>query len=121
MSECGGPRCVGRLQTPDSFTPNVPCAPSALKEIYPSYDTFPDDAQLALLDLIFNLGKGGLRDEWPKLTKSVTDQDWTGAAANSVRPKARPNRNQGTKDLFDAAAAKVAKAKDAGAAAASAP
>lgn len=38
-----------------------------LKKLHKQYDDFPDDAKLALLDLVFNLGAGALETEWPKL------------------------------------------------------
>jgi GH24 family phage-related lysozyme (muramidase) len=83
----------------------------SLRKLYTRYDAFPDDAQLALLDMIFNLGAGGL-GRFKKLNKAVNDEDWATAAESCNRMSCTDARNSGTKELFLASAtAKEALAK----------
>jgi GH24 family phage-related lysozyme (muramidase) len=86
------------------FVKRVESFEGQLRGCYPKYDTYPDSAKLALLDLAFNLGTSALRTEWPNLNTAIRGADWAAAAIHSRRPKARANRNSGTKALFEAAA-----------------
>lgn len=75
-----------------------------LQGVFTSFDAFPDVAQLAILDMAFNLGVGALRNTWPKFRAAVNAENWTDAAMHCVRPTARPHRNAGTQALFHEAA-----------------
>ena len=85
-----------------------------LRKSYPKFDTYPSAAQVALLDMAFQLGTNGLKTEWPKLNKAIDAEDWDEAAKNCMRPAANAIRNDGTKARFLEAAKEVqdkAKAK----------
>jgi GH24 family phage-related lysozyme (muramidase) len=71
-----------------------------LGKVYPRYDSYPDPAQLAMLDMAFNLGTSALKNKWPKLNEAIEKQDWKTAADQSNRPDASAVRNAATKALF---------------------
>ena len=75
-----------------------------LKLLYPDFDKYPEEARLALFDLIFNVGMTNLKLTWPMFNKAVKDQDWQRAAANSKRAApVSAARNKYVKDLLEAA------------------
>lgn len=76
-----------------------------LKTRFPDLDSYPNDAQDALLDMMFNLGLTKFSEaNWPKLFSAVEAKDWTTAAAESNRPDVQDERNQAIHDLFVSAA-----------------
>jgi len=75
-----------------------------LKVRYPKYDFYPQSAQLALMDMGFNLGVSGLKNTWPKLNQAIDKQDWTSASTNCFRPQVNLVRNAEVKRLFEKAA-----------------
>ena len=85
---------------------------ASLRSIFGAkYDTFPDPAREALLDMIFNLGKRGLLRLTPFI-KSVQAEDWAAAAPQSHRLKSG-SRNKLVRDLLlQAAALKAATPKN---------
>ena len=75
-----------------------------IKKIYSDFDSFPSEAKLALLDLIFNVGMTDLKNKWPSLNKEVKAKEWGKAALNSNRKAPVSDaRNKHVKDLFDEA------------------
>lgn len=75
--------------------------------LLPSFDTYPDAAKTALLNLIFNLGPGGLT-HYVQLLRCVVRRDWLGAAAQSgvnTQQPAFAERNAWCAGLFRQAAA----------------
>jgi len=75
-----------------------------LSAYFPDYAKYPDPAQLAILDMAFNLGAPALDKKWPSFKKAVLAQDWATAEKECVRPKSRPSRNEATQALFRKAA-----------------
>ena len=75
-----------------------------LNGLYPQFETYPASAQLAMLDMAFNLGAPALKKRWPKLNDAIDRGDWPAAATECTRPGAQPSRNAGTIALFQAAA-----------------
>jgi GH24 family phage-related lysozyme (muramidase) len=76
-----------------------------LKTRFPDLDDYPNDAQDALLDMMFNLGLTKFsKANWPKLFAAVEAKDWTKAAAESNRPDVQDERNEAIHDLFVSAA-----------------
>jgi len=71
-----------------------------LRDSYPDFDEYPDPAQLAMLDMAFNLGTSGLKNTWPRLNAAIDAEDWAKAALECNRPQVNPTRNAATKDLF---------------------
>ena len=64
-------------------------------------DSYPEDAQDALLDLIFNIGTGNFTAaKWPGLFAAVKAKDWKNAANQSNRPQVSATRNAAIKQLF---------------------
>ncbi len=67
---------------------------------YRDFDEFPDEVQMALFDMIFNLGMTNLRTAWPKFNGAIKVADWKTAAAESRRRQVSPARNQYVRDLL---------------------
>jgi GH24 family phage-related lysozyme (muramidase) len=72
---------------------------------YAEFDAFPEPAQIAILDLMYNLGAAGLRTKWPTFTKAVKDRRWKDAAAAANRPQLSSERNKWVRGLLERAAA----------------
>lgn len=76
---------------------------------YPGFDAFPDDAKLALFDMIYNLGPGrsksrhhranGLRG-YVQMNAAINRGDWATAAKTCLRHGIPMARNQMTAALF---------------------
>jgi GH24 family phage-related lysozyme (muramidase) len=76
-----------------------------LKTRFPDLDDYPNDAQDALLDMMFNLGLPKFsKAKWPTLFIAVEKKDWMTAATESNRPDVQDDRNQAIHDLFVSAA-----------------
>ncbi len=75
----------------------------ALRTAYSKYDSYPSPAQLALLDMAFNLGVGALKSsvKWPKLNAAIAAMDWKTASTECFRPDANAVRNAKVKALFE--------------------
>jgi GH24 family phage-related lysozyme (muramidase) len=85
-----------------------------LSQKFAGLDAFPDDAQDALLDMIFNIGPGNFSaTKWPSLFAAVNATDWITAAAQSNRPAVSADRNAAIKQLFLNAAATTRAARHA--------
>lgn len=83
-------------------------AASDLLTRFPSLDVYPEAAQDALLDMMFNIGLTKFTAaKWPKLFAAVTAKDWKEAAAQSNRPDVSSGRNKEIKDLFLSAATNI--------------
>ena len=101
------------------FEKHVLSSAKELHRKFPGFDGFPESAQLALLDMEFNMGirfhEGGEKNRrkpgtgWPELFKAVRKQDWSRAASESSRKtQGSPgmgDRNQRIQDKFLEAAA----------------
>jgi hypothetical protein len=77
-----------------------------LQHMFPEFDTFPILAKVALLEMMWGLGAGGLA-KYTHLCNSVRNQDWIGASqqcAENTSNKAYSIRNQWTQQQFLAAA-----------------
>lgn len=72
---------------------------SDLKANFAGYDNYPAPAKRALLDMIYNLGKGGLL-EYKKLKKAVEGGRWKDAAKQCHRHGPSQERNDWTRDRF---------------------
>jgi len=83
-----------------------------LKRIYSDFDTYPAEVQLALYDMIFNLGMTKLRNNWPKFNAAINAKNWQQAADESNRKApVSAERNKYVKDLFEKAAKASKKTK----------
>lgn len=69
-----------------------------------NFDQFPLAVQMALFDLIFNLGPNKLVNVFPRLDAAIRAEDWVLAAAESNRPQVQPDRNLYVRQLFLTAA-----------------
>lgn len=90
---------IGRL-----FNRRVDEFETSLQHTFPAFAAWPEPAQLATLDMAFNLGAGALATRWPKLKAALLKQDWIVAAAESHRPQSREARNLVVRNLFFEAA-----------------
>lgn len=77
---------------------------TSLQHAFPAFAAWPEPAQLAVLDMAFNLGAAALANRWPKLKACLLRQDWINAAANCHRPQSREARNLVVRNLFFEAA-----------------
>lgn len=76
-----------------------------LAKRFASLDDYPDAAQDALLDMMFNIGPTKFtKSKWPSLFAAVENKDWTAAAAQSHRADVSDDRNNAIRDLFLSAA-----------------
>ena len=73
---------------------------AGVKQRFAKWDSFPEPAQDALLDMAFNLGVAGLVSKFPKLKAAADAQDWNTCAAQCRRIGISDDRNQKTKNLF---------------------
>jgi type VI secretion system secreted protein VgrG len=64
------------------------------------FDAWPGPAQLAVADMAFNLGVGGIEHKFPRFTAAVDRCDWAACAAECNRPQLSRERNERTADLF---------------------
>lgn len=79
-----------------------------LSNIYKKTNGYPDDfdklhknVQLALFDMIFNLGATRIISSFPNFNKALKASDWRKAATESNRPDVSPTRNQYIKQLLN--------------------
>jgi GH24 family phage-related lysozyme (muramidase) len=72
---------------------------SDLMANFTGYAEYPVEVKRALLDMIYNLGKGGLL-KFRKLKAAVERRDWKEAAAQCHRNGPSKARNDWTRDLF---------------------
>lgn len=78
---------------------------AVLRGKWPRFDSFPEPARVALLDMAYNVGAGALTSpkKWPHLIMAVGQQAWDIAAEECGRPEVDAKRNLGTRGLFMAA------------------
>lgn len=69
----------------------------SLWKTFPDYDSFPNDVQLALLDMIFTLGS--LKD-YKNMKIYIKNRNWSAAAFESYRNGVGEKRNMQTAKLF---------------------
>lgn len=71
------------------------------------FDDLPDEVQLALFDMIFNLGQTKLRKLFTKFNDAIKNEKWDEAAKQCNRPDVNPARNAYVKNLLTTAHAKA--------------
>lgn len=64
---------------------DVETAQKGLRGLYSGYDSFPEHAKVALVDMAFNLGITTLSKKFTKFNAAVNNKDWKAAAAESHR------------------------------------
>jgi GH24 family phage-related lysozyme (muramidase) len=76
-----------------------------LRRKFPTFDSFPETAQLALLDMAFNLGTTKFLGTYPTLINAVLQEkpNWEVAAAQCHRRGPSEERNEHVRDWFLAA------------------
>lgn len=94
-----------------------------LRQIYPSFESFPENAKLALFDMIYNLGPGrgktlqhrstGLR-HYSLMNSAIVKGRWSVAAVHSRRYGIPIERNRMTAKLFQSCEVAHAKSASAG-------
>jgi GH24 family phage-related lysozyme (muramidase) len=76
---------------------------TGLRANFRDYDSYPEPAQDALLDMAFNLGVHGLVEHFPHLKAAAEAKDWSTCAKQSHRNGISDARNQKTAALFQSA------------------
>ncbi len=89
----------------DLLDADVAAKAKELATAFPNWQTFPEAAQEALLDMAFNLGTEGLRLKFPRLCAAAEEGKWGVAAEESHRQGIAEERNQATAELFRMAGA----------------
>ena len=64
------------------------------------YAEYPEPVRMALLDMAYNLGPGGLLSGYPKMLRAVQAGNWAAAAANCERHGIGAVRNAWTRTMF---------------------
>jgi GH24 family phage-related lysozyme (muramidase) len=82
------------------LTKNISRFEAQARQLFPEWDSFPSAAQLALLDMIYNLGS---LTAFPALVGSATKKDWASCANQCHRVGPSQQRNDDTKNRFLAA------------------
>lgn len=86
---------------------DLEAAAKDVKTRFPKIDDYPEDAQDALLDMMFNLGLTKFsRANWTNLFAAVDKEDWKTAASECHRSDVQDVRNDAIRDLFLSAAEK---------------
>ncbi len=67
------------------------------------FDNLPKNVQMALFDMIFNIGASELAKGFPKFNKALKGKDWKKAATESNRPQINDARNNYVKNLLKTA------------------
>jgi GH24 family phage-related lysozyme (muramidase) len=67
---------------------------------YFAFDALPEGAQVALLDMAFNLGASAVCTRWPALKVAIRHADWVSAAHECHRDGVSAARNAATASLF---------------------
>lgn len=88
----------------DLLTRKIKNFENSLRSNFPKWDSYSEDSQIALLDMIFNLGPHGLTTKFPTLKKAIENEDWSTAAKECNRPDVNLERNTKIKGLFESAA-----------------
>ncbi|MBQ4839036.1 pesticin C-terminus-like muramidase [Pseudoalteromonas luteoviolacea] len=70
------------------------------KNGYIPFRRMPTNAQLALLDMAYNLGTPNLSRAWPNLLRAISSENWQDAAKECHRKHVSTARNQATERLF---------------------
>jgi len=82
----------------------VTMSDDALRNDFPDYDSLPDGVKLGLIDMDYNLGDAKLRGTYPRFDAAVDIKDYPTMAAQCHRAGISDDRNEWTKNLFQAAA-----------------
>ncbi|MBS0615337.1 MAG: hypothetical protein JSR58_02140 [Verrucomicrobia bacterium] len=84
-----------------------------LKSSFPEFERYPFTAQLALLDMSYNMGVGGLKASFPKMTALVRSQNWRKIVDDNEyrRSQVSEKRNSLVKGWFEEAAKEVEEAQ----------
>ena len=77
---------------------------AGLRSDFSDYDSYPEDAKLGLMDMVFNLGNSGLVNKFPSFTRAARAKDWETCAKECRRRGIGDRRNGETKKLFEDAA-----------------
>jgi GH24 family phage-related lysozyme (muramidase) len=77
---------------------------TGVRTAFRGYDTYPAEAQDALLDMAFNLGVNGLVNKFPHLKAAAEAGNWEVCAEQCRRNGISDARNDKTKALFQTAA-----------------
>jgi len=75
---------------------------SILRANYPKFNNFPEDAQVAMIDMAYNLGNR-IHRTFKNFTKAINKTggpDWQEAAKQSNRPQLSASRNTDIYNLF---------------------
>lgn len=76
-----------------------------LNNIFPDVNEFPPNVQLALLDMVYNLGPTNLVKKFPNFCKAIRERRWMDAAKESRRGAISPARNEFVATLLRSSAA----------------
>jgi GH24 family phage-related lysozyme (muramidase) len=93
------------------FKEHIATFEQKLKSKWLKYSDFPKPAQLALVDMIYNLGSFA---DFPSFVAAVDKEDWAEASKHCHRKGPSESRNRETKELLENAAKLAETPTDAG-------
>ncbi len=82
---------------------------AGLVRVFPAFESFPEGPQLALFDIIYQAGEGGIKHGFPSLCRAANANppDWHRAALESHRLKSSDQRNRDTFERFESGVSHV--------------
>jgi GH24 family phage-related lysozyme (muramidase) len=83
---------------------DIATAEAGMRQRFGNFDSYPVEAQSALLDMAFNLGLEGLATGYPRLRAAAEAGDWNTCAEQCFRHGIQQARNDWTKQQFEKAA-----------------
>lgn len=81
------------------FATRLKAFESMVKTQFSGFDTWPQDVQVAVLDLVWNVGPA-LTTKWPHLSEALKAEDWKTAAHECVVMNGPVGRNMARQNLF---------------------
>ena len=78
---CKGEVKITPEQVDQLLDATIAVATKEAKKLFPALDTYPEDQQLIVADLVFNMGEGALATRFPKTVLAIKAQDWPAASA----------------------------------------
>ena len=98
---------------PLHFAGDIATAEVGAKRVFPDFDSYPESVQIGLVDMVFNLGAGGVQTKFTNFSEAVKAKNWSEVAKQSNRPQLSDDRNKFVRQLFEKTAKEAEKAKGA--------
>lgn len=84
----------------DELAADIAGFTTVIERRFPQFASYPDTAQLAILDMVYSMGLGGVEKEFPKFCAAVDRKDWPECAVECHRSNQPEARNAACAQLF---------------------